>query len=111
MAFEKDRARREAEEKALAEAQIKLESEKNAKETIRVTGIIYRAKVKELTELCKIKLSGTKYDKFWVESIQKRFSTIEKLTPIADFLERCESKEEFIDFITSHLMSEEDLKK
>jgi hypothetical protein len=48
---------------------MKLESEKNAKEALRVTGIIYRAKVKELIELCKIKLSGTKYDKFWVESI------------------------------------------
>lgn len=46
----------------------------------------FKAKVKELIELCESKLPGTKYDKFWVESIIKRFSTVEKLQPINDNL-------------------------
>jgi len=44
-------------------------AEEQAKEQIRIAGILYRSKCKELTELCKIKMQGTTYDKFWVESI------------------------------------------
>ncbi len=73
-------------------------AEEQAKEQIRIAGILYRSKCKELTELCKIKMQGTTYDKFWVESIQKRFNTLEKLSPISDFLENCDNQEDFVDY-------------
>jgi hypothetical protein len=76
---------------AAAEQAAKVEAELKLKESQRVAGIVYRMKVKELTELCKIKMAGTTYDKFWVESIVKRFSTIDKITPICIFLEAAES--------------------
>lgn len=45
-------------------------------------------------------MQGTTFDKFWVESIQKRFNTLEKLAPIAEFLELCETQEDFADYVT-----------
>lgn len=98
-------------EKIAAEASTKLEAEKLAKEEARITGIIYRCKVKELTELCKIKMAGTTYDKFWVESIQKRFNTLEKISPIADFMESSETQDEFADFMSQQLLSESERAK
>lgn len=65
-------------------------------------------KIKELIELLKVKLPGTKYDRFWVESIIKRFSTIEKISPIFEALESSQSPEAFIEFIKEHMMSEEE---
>lgn len=98
-------------EKIAAEANTKLEAEKLAKEETRITGIIYRCKVKELTELCKIKMAGTTYDKFWVESIQKRFNTVEKLSPIAVFMENTETQDDFAEFMSQQMMSESERAK
>ena len=91
LAYEKMAVQREAEEKAAAEALLKEEADLKAKEETRIAGILYRSKCKELTELCKIKMTGTTYDRFWVESIQKRMNTIEKLAPIAEYLEKSET--------------------
>lgn len=72
--------RRAAEAKALADAeQAKKEAQKNAH-------LEFKGKIKELLELCKTKLAGSKYDKFWVESIMKRFNTSEKVAPIIEYL-------------------------
>jgi hypothetical protein len=98
-------------EKIAAEANTKLEAEKLAKEETRIAGIIYRCKAKELTELCKIKMAGTTFDKFWVESIQKRFNTLEKLSPIADFMENSETQDDFAEFMSQQLMSESERAK
>ena len=43
------------------------------KEQARQVALAYKAKVKQLLELCSDKLKGTKYDRFWVESITKRY--------------------------------------
>lgn len=110
-AYERERVQREAAEKLALEAQQKLEVELLAKEEIRVTGIIFRSKVKELIELCKIKMTGTTFDKFWVEAIQKRFNTIEKISPIADFLENCETQEDFAEYMAQLLMPESERQK
>jgi hypothetical protein len=61
--------------------------------------------------LCKIKMTGTTYDRFWVESIQKRMNTIEKLAPIAEFLEKSETQDEFIEYVTLLLMPESEREK
>lgn len=72
----------------------------------------YKQKVKDLIELCQVKLPGTTYDKFWVESIIKRYSTSETLQPILTFLETCESKNAFDEFMEDIKLSQEDrLKK
>lgn len=91
---------KEIQDRKAAEALAKLEAENQVKEQQKQTAIAYRTKVKELVELCKEKLSGTKYDKFWVESILKRYATIQKLNPIVDYLKDCTSKDAFIEFIT-----------
>lgn len=77
------------------------QAEKKSKEADRIKNILYRTQVKMLIELCKIKMSGTTYDKFWVESVQKRENTTEKISPIVEALEKAESQQEFIDFMTS----------
>ena len=96
---------------AAAEQAAKVEAELKLKEGQRVAGIVYRMKVKELTELCKIKMAGTTFDKFWVESIVKRFSTIDKIAPICAFLEASESQDDFVEYMTSQTMSEADRAK
>lgn len=59
-------------------------------------------------ELCKTKLAGSKFDKFWVESIMKRFNTTEKVAPIIEYLQTCDSAEKFNEFITDLMMSQEE---
>lgn len=110
-AYEKDRVQREADEKAAAEALLIAGAEVKAKAEARIVGILFRTQVKILIELCKIKMSGTTYDKFWVESIQKRLTTIEKIQPVVDSLEQAESQQEFINFVTTYMMSESDRAK
>jgi hypothetical protein len=56
-------------------------------------------------------LPGTTYDKFWVESIIKRFSTIEPITKITDFLQNCSEKTEFESFISDMLLTQEERTK
>lgn len=68
----------------------------------------FKSRVKELIELCEAKLPGTNYDKFWVESIIKRFSTVEKLQPINDCLSQCESPDQFISWVTQFMMTEKE---
>lgn len=97
--------KREQEEKKAAEQQAKLEAENKVKEEKRQTAINYKQKVKELIELCQTKLPGTTYDKFWVESIIKRFSTLETLSPICDYLAKCDSKSDFDEYISDLLLS------
>lgn len=64
--------------------------------------------MRELIELCETKLLGTNYDKFWVQSIIKRFSTVEKLQPINSKLEESETPDQFIAWVTDFMMSEEE---
>jgi hypothetical protein len=35
-----------------------------------------------LIELLKVKLAGTRYDRFWVETILKKFKTIERIEEV-----------------------------
>lgn len=97
--------RREQEEKKLAEQQAKVDAENRAREEKRLIAITYKQKVKELIELCQSKLPNTTYDKFWVESIIKRFSTSETLSPICEFLTKCSQKSDFDDYISDLLLS------
>jgi len=76
------------------------QAEKKSKEADRIKNIVYRTQVKLLIELCKIKMSGTTFDKFWVESVQKLQNTFEKISPIVNALEKAESQQEFIDYVT-----------
>lgn len=80
-------------------------AEKNA---ARERALNFKSKVKELIELCEAKLPGTKYDRFWVESIIKRFSTVEKLQPINDYLSQSESPDQFISWVTQFMMTEKE---
>lgn len=61
--------------------------------------------------MCTKKLPGTTYDRFWVESIMKRFSTAETITPITIFLQTCESKADFEEFMGDLMMTQEELTK
>lgn len=38
----------------------------------------------------------------------KRMSNIEKISPICDFLQSCESPDAFIEWVTNYMMSEEE---
>jgi len=51
-------------------------------------------------------LKGTKYDRFWVESIQKKFNTVEKLQPIMEFLPTCTGIEAWLEWVTLFMMNE-----
>lgn len=73
--------------------------------------LAYKAKCKELTDLCEEKMKGTKYDKYWVESLQRRFSTVDKLQPIIDALVKSAEQDEFVDYVLEFLASAEEKKK
>ena len=51
------------------EATAKADKEKREREERKQIQLAYKAKCKELIDLCTEKLKGTKYDRFWVESI------------------------------------------
>ena len=68
-------------------------------------GLAFKAKAKELLELCNQKLQGTNYDRFWIESLVKKMNTIEKLQPFVDFLNSNDSKDEWIQFVNERTMS------
>ena len=76
-----------------------MDVETKLKEERRLIAIGYKQKVKDLIELCQVKLPGTTYDKFWVESIIKRYSSTETIQPILNFLQTCESKADFDEFM------------
>lgn len=46
----------------------------------------FKQRVKELIEICGKKLSGSRYDKFWVETILKKHNTVDKINLILDAL-------------------------
>ena len=73
--------------------------------------IAYKLKVKELTELCEEKMKGTKFDKYWVESIMRRCANVEKLQPIVDALTNALDQEEFVSWVCEHLASAEEKRK
>lgn len=77
---------KENDDKKALEASAAKDAENAVKEASKQLAIAFRNKIKELVELCKVKLAGTKYDKFWVESIMKRFGSVEKIQPIIDNL-------------------------
>jgi len=68
---------RAAAEKIIKDKQQAIQDEKDAKaakdkkerEERKIIQLAYKAKTKELIELCTEKLKGTKYDRFWVEAI------------------------------------------
>jgi hypothetical protein len=68
-------AEREEQERVKAEEEAK-------KERARV----FKVKVKELIELCQAKLPGTRYDKFWVQTLIKKYNTSDKLAQVTDLL-------------------------
>ena len=47
--------------------------------------------MKSLAELCEETLKGSSYDKFWVESMQKKLNTIEKVEKLIASLEKIKS--------------------
>lgn len=110
--MERETFKKQIEDKKQAAEKAKADAEAQEKEEQRQRAIAFKSKVKELIELCETKLAGTNYDKYWVQSVIKRFSTVEKLQPICDFLEKNDSTERFVEFINDFMMSEEDrLKK
>ena len=92
----------------MAEQQAKIDAENAVKEQQKQVGVNYRNKVKELIELCASKLQGTKFDKFWVQSITKRYTMIEKIAPICEYLQTCESADAFSEFIAQYMMSQDE---
>jgi len=77
--------RRHEEEKLNAERaeQERIKAEEDAKKQKQIA---YKQRVKDLIELCQAKLPGTRYDKFWVESLLKKYNTVEKMNSIVDAL-------------------------
>lgn len=55
-------------------------------------------------------MKGTKYDKFWVESILKRFHTPEKLQPFGEFLADCDNQADWVEFATAQLQTDAQVK-
>lgn len=77
--------RKLAEEKMAAEKaeQERVKAEEEAK---KERARVFKAKVKDLIELCQAKLPGTRYDKFWVQTIIKKYNTTEKLSQVYDLM-------------------------
>ena len=75
--------------------------------------IAYKAKTKELVEICQRKMPGTKFDRFWIESLKNKLNTSEKLQPMIDFLLITEDDVtiKFKAFIDDLLMSEDERMK
>jgi len=46
-----------------------LEEQKKKDEERKQTVIAYKAKTKELVEICQRKMPGSKFDRFWIESL------------------------------------------
>ena len=44
-----------------------------------------------MIELLKVKLNGTRYDRFWVEAILKKFRTIERIEEVIQAVKKLES--------------------
>ena len=63
-----------------------MEEQKKKDEERKQTMIAYKAKTKELVEICQRKMPGTKFDRFWIESLKNKLNTSEKLQPMVDFL-------------------------
>jgi len=82
--------RRYEEEKANAERaeQERIKVEEEAK---KQKAIAFKQRVKDLIELCGTKLPGTRYDKFWVETILKKHNTVDKINLIIDALNAIDS--------------------
>lgn len=78
------------EEKASAEKAIQDQDKANA-EARKVLQIAFKQRVKDLIELLKVKLTGTRYDRFWVEAILKKFRTIERIEEVIQAVIKLES--------------------
>lgn len=72
--------------------------------------IAYKAKTKELVEICQLKMPGSNFDRFWIESLKNKFNTSEKLQPMVEFLQNTDADVtvKFKAFIEELLMSEDE---
>lgn len=105
-AREAEEREKEVQRKKELEEQEKQQAIEKEKELKKQADLQYKAKVKELIDLCEQKLAGTKYDKFWVQSIIKRYNTTEKVQVLVDYLSTCEHKDAWQDWITDELKSD-----
>ena len=103
----REQVERDYQQKKEDDARNKIEADLAEKNERKNLALAYKAKQKELTDLCTLKLKGTKYDRFWVESILKRFNTTEKLEPFCVFLTTCESVDKWLVFVTASMQTEE----
>ena len=98
------------EEKRAAAEEERKQQEAAEKEKQKEIGIQYRASIKTLIELCKEKMPGTNYDRFYVESIKVRIRTIDKVEPIIEFLKGQEQgcADAFGKFMDTYFLTEEE---
>ena len=113
---------KEAQEKAEAEAEAKkkadeaaAEEAKKAKEAKKLANQKYRASVKELVALCVENMPGTKYDKFYVDELIKKYPKQEDIDELISKIKEIaaggNSGQDFIDKFLELVESEADRKK
>lgn len=86
-----------------------LEEQKRKDDERKQVMLAYKAKTKELVEICQLKMPGTNYDRFWIESLKNKLNTSEKLQPIVEFLQNNEvDVAKFKAFMDDLLMSEDE---
>lgn len=71
----------------LARENAQKEEQKKKDEDRKQIVIALKAKTKELVEICQLKMPGSKFDRFWLESLKTKLNTSEKLQPFIDFLQ------------------------
>lgn len=90
----RESVKKQAEDAKLAEAQ-KISDDKKAAQKL------YRESVKKLTEICVNKMPGTKYDKFYVEVLVKKYPTQPQIDELIKKVENIKSKNKNIDDVVS----------
>ena len=62
-----------------------IQAEKDARKNKQIA---YKHSLKALGALCQETLPGSKYDRFWVESMEKKLGTIEKVNELMEALKQ-----------------------
>ena len=75
-------------DKQAEEERLKQEALKAEQKAKRDTAIAYKNSIKALTTLCQENLQGSRYDKFWVESISEKLRTKEKAEEVIAILQK-----------------------
>ena len=96
-----------AAEKKAAEDE-KAATEKREAEERKQRAIAYKKSIKQLVELCTAKMPKSKFDRFWVESIQRQVNNVEKVMPIIEHLEMLvdDVEPQFAQYVKEMFMSD-----